>query len=139
MQTHALPYLNFAGEAREALEFYKSCFGGETQIMPIGGSPMEGQFPAEKHGHVLHGQLNAGAFVVMASDMTPGPLQAGNNFGIVVACATEDECRGYWEKLSAGGHIYDPLGMKFWGALSGTCTDRFGVRWMVGWDPKTAQ
>ncbi|WP_460569238.1 VOC family protein [Flaviaesturariibacter terrae] len=138
MQTHTIPYINFNGEARAALEFYKDCFGGELQLLEIGSSPMAQHFPPEAHTRIMHGQLNNGAFVLMGSDLTPPPYTAGNNFAVMVACATEDECRRYFDKLSDGGHVYDSLKMQFWGALFGVVTDRFGVRWSIGWDPKTA-
>ncbi|RYY81723.1 MAG: VOC family protein, partial [Chitinophagaceae bacterium] len=73
MQTHSVPYLNFNGEAREALQFYKDCFGGELQLLEVANSPMAQHFPPEKHNNIMHGQLNNGAFVVMCSDMTPPP------------------------------------------------------------------
>jgi PhnB protein len=135
MNTHLIPYLNFNGNAREALSFYKDCFGGDLQLMTIAGSPMEAHFPPEKQQNILHGQLNSASVVLMASDVTPGPYQAGNNSGIMVACATEAECRKLFDALAAGGQVFDPLGIKFWGALFGVLTDRFGCRWMLGWDP----
>ncbi|TCJ13373.1 VOC family protein [Flaviaesturariibacter flavus] len=138
MQTHAIPYLNFNGQAREALEFYKNCFGGELQLLEVGASPMAERFPAEAHGRIMHGQLNNGAFVLMASDMFPGPYATGNNFSVMVACATEEECRRFFEKISEGGNVFDSLKIQFWGALFGVVTDRFGVRWNIGWDPKSA-
>lgn len=138
MHTHAIPYINFDGQAREALAFYKDCFGGELQLLEVGNSPMAQHFPPERYSYIMHGQLNNEHFVLMASDLTPPPFTAGNNFAVMVACATEEECRRYFEKLSEGGHVYDPLKMQFWGALFGVVTDRFGTRWSIGWDPKAA-
>lgn len=137
MQTHAIPYVNFNGNTREALNFYKDCFGGELQLLEVGGSPMAAHFKEDQQQLIMHGQLNNGGFVIMASDMTPPPFTAGNNYSVMVACATEAECRSFFDKLSDGGHVFSPLRIEFWGALFGVVTDKFGVRWNVGWDPKT--
>jgi PhnB protein len=138
MQTQAIPYVNFNGQAREALHFYKECFGGELQLLEVGASPMAPHFPPEAQNRIMHGQLTSGSFVLMASDLTPPPYTAGNNFAVMVACATEEECRRFFAHLSEGGQVYDSLKVQFWGALFGVVTDRFGLRWSIGWDPGTA-
>jgi PhnB protein len=49
---------------------------------------------------------------------------------------SEDESRKLFEKLSAGGKVTVPLDKMFWGAYFGMVTDKFGVQWMVSYDPK---
>ncbi len=68
----------------------------------------------------------------MGADTPPGMEHSpGNNFSVSLSGDDEDELRGYWEKLSAGGSVSVPLEKQMWGDVFGMCTDRFGISWMV--------
>jgi PhnB protein len=43
----------------------------------------------------------------------------------------EEEIRGYFEKLSAGGAITMPLEKAMWGDSFGMLKDKFGIQWLV--------
>jgi PhnB protein len=123
------PYIHLSNNAREALDFYKSVFGGDVQVMPFGDMAHD---PSERDS-VMHGQLNApNGFVLMASD-TPASMrgQPGSNMTISLSGDDESELRGYWDKLSAGGNVSVPLEKAPWGDSFGMLTDRFGTPWMV--------
>jgi len=51
------PYLGFNGQARQALEFYRSCLGGTLDLMPVASSPVAAQIPAHMQDFILHGSL----------------------------------------------------------------------------------
>ena len=123
------PYLSFTSNAREAMDFYRSVFGGEVQVMPFGDMAHE---PSQRD-MVMHAQLNApNGMVLMASD-TPPEMErtVGNNISVSLSGNEETELRGYWDKLAAGGNIAYPLAKAPWGDTFGMLTDKFGVPWMV--------
>ncbi len=110
MPTRLNPYLNFQGTAREALEFYKSVFGGELTISTYaeGGMPHD---PADKD-KVMHGQLvSPGGYWLMCSDNPPGmPFIPGNTVTVSLSGDADDELRGYWNKLLEGGSAHRSSG-----------------------------
>ena len=124
------PYISFAGNARQAMEFYQSVFGGELALDTFG---KYGSADADYADQIMHGQLEtAKGFTLMCSDTPPGmkDVTAGNN--IVVSLSGDDpELREYWEKLSGTGTISTPLEKQVWGDEYGACTDQFGIEWMV--------
>lgn len=129
------PYLNFRGQAKEALEFYHSVFGGELTVSSFAELGMD-DVPEAERGLVMHGQLETPAgFTLMASDV-PSHMDyvAGTNqFSISLSGPSDDdaELRGYWQKLGEGGTIVEPLATAPWGASFGMLTDRFGINWLV--------
>ncbi len=125
------PYINFDGKAREAMEFYKAAFGGELVINTFGESGMatDGGDP----NGIMHAQLIApNGMTLMASDTPPGwSVIPGNYMSISLSGDNHVELSGYWEKLSVGGTIDQPLVQAPWGDTFGMLTDKFGIRWMV--------
>ena len=124
------PYIRFDGNAREAMEFYESVFGGSLRVMTFG--EFGGDDPSVADG-TMHALLETdGGFTLMASDGPPGTTATvGDNMSISVSGDDADELRGYWEKLSEGGTVEMPLEKQMWGDEYGMCVDRFGVNWMV--------
>lgn len=131
MTTRLNPYLGFRDQAREAMEFYRSVFGGEVQLSTFGESGMpHDPSDADK---VMHAQLETpDGLVLMASDL-PSSMEADEGSSISISLSGDDEAelRGYYEKLAASGEATMPLAKAPWGDLFGMCTDRFGVRWLV--------
>ena len=125
------PYLSFRDTARQAIEFYKSVFGGEVTINTF--AELQGSEDPAEQDKVMHSMLTAdNGFVLMASD-TPNSMEytQGNNISISLSGDDEAELRGYWEKLAEDGTISLPLEKAPWGDSFGMCIDRFGVSWMV--------
>ncbi|MFI9007765.1 VOC family protein [Actinosynnema sp. NPDC053489] len=130
MASRLNPYVHFAGNAREALEFYESVFGGTLRISTSGEY---GQADAPEAGEVVHGQLETpGGYTLMCADTPPGmPHNPGDTISISLSGDDADELRGYWSKLSGGGTVTVPLERQAWGDEFGSCQDRFGIRWVV--------
>ena len=131
MSVQLSPYLSFRDDAREAMEFYQSVFGGELASNTFAEFQASDD-PAEQD-KIMHSMLTTkGGMVLMASD-TPKQMDhtPGNNCSLSLSGEDEGELRGYWEKLSAGGSVTMPLGPAPWGDTFGMCTDRFGVHWLV--------
>jgi PhnB protein len=129
MPSRLNPYVNFDGNARQAMEFYKDVFGGTLRVNTFGEYGMSGP-DAEK---IMHSQLETpSGFTLMASD-TPSGMQRnpGDTIAISLSGDDADELRGYWEKLSAGGQVTMAFEKQMWGDEFGMCVDRFGVPWMV--------
>ena len=122
------PYLNFNGNAREAMTFYQRVLGGELAISTFaefgGGEGGDG---------VMHAQLETpDGFTLMASDTGPGmgEVTAGSNFAVSLS-GDDESLRGYWQGLSEGATVTMPLEKQMWGDEFGMLTDRFGIAWLV--------
>ncbi len=125
------PYLSFKDNAREAMEFYKSVFGGELDLRTF-KDLHAAQDPSEEN-LIMHSVLEApGGLTFMASD-TPKRMEykPGNTFNMSLSGDDEALLSGYFEKLSAGGTVTMPLEKAVWGDTFGMCVDKFGVQWLV--------
>lgn len=125
------PYIAFQDQARPALEFYHSVFGGELALDTFAEFDM-GQDPSE-NDLIMHGQLETPAgFVLMAAD-TPSTMPYTPATGISISISGDDEgeLQGYWDALVEGGTIGMPFETPPWGGRFGMLTDRFGIDWMI--------
>lgn len=130
MPTKLNPYISFRDNTRQAMDFYKSVFGGELDLRTFkdfGAS----QDPSEDN-LIMHSVLESGAITIMASD-TPARIEfkPGNNFNMSLSGDNETELRGYWEKLSDGGTVTMALEKAIWGDIFGMCRDKFGTQWLI--------
>jgi PhnB protein len=125
-------HLNFRGDARAALEFYRSVFGGDLAVVTYKDAGNV-QDPAEAD-QVMWGQVvTDDGFHVMAYDV-PARLpydQGENSFFLSVRGETAQEITAYWEKLSAGATVVQPLAPAQWASLYGMLKDRFGLVWVM--------
>ena len=130
MPSRLNPYISYAGNARQAMEFYQQVFGGDLTLHTFGeyGAP-----DAPEADKIMHGMLEApNGFTLMGADTPPGmEHKPGTNMTVSLSGDDADELRGYWEKLSAGGNVSVPLEKQMWGDEFGMCEDQFGVPWMV--------
>ncbi|HVF33022.1 MAG TPA: VOC family protein [Acidimicrobiales bacterium] len=125
------PYITFGGNAREAIEFYLSVFGGEVSIMTFGEMPGVPTAPDEA-AKVMHSMLTGvNGLVLMAADAPKGSDFHPFNGSISLSGEDESTLRGYWEKLVEGGTVGEPLEQAPWGDTFGMCIDRFGIHWMI--------
>ena len=139
-------HLNFRGDARAALEFYASVFGGELTIATYGDFGMPAEVPGAQN--VVFGQVVAPeGFRVMAYDIPGGAgglPQAGASthrengatitdqpFFVSVRGESLAEIEGYWAALSVGASIVEPLAASAWSPGFGMLTDSFGVTWIL--------
>lgn len=132
-------YLNFPRQTEEAFLFYKSVFGTEFtgKIQRMGEVPaQEGQPPIQDADKnlVMHVELPIlGGYVLMGTDAPESMgfhVNFGNNSYINLEPDTREETDKLFQALSAGGKIDMPLQKMFWGGYYGSCTDKYGVRWM---------
>ena len=140
MPTLLNPYINFLDNAKEAMEFYRSVFGGELTSTTF----QEGGMPVDDTDQqlIMHSQLTtAKGFTLMGSDTPQHMRQDGaGRGGFTVSLSGDDEAEltGYWEKLADGATVTAPLEKAPWGDTFGMCTDKYGVDWMVNISPSAA-
>jgi PhnB protein len=123
------PYINFAGNAREALTYYHGILGGELQIWGFGEFGVL-DMPADG---VMHGQIDVNeGLTVMASDAMSGAEETWGGTRVYCALFGDDEptMRGWFDALAADGEVGVPLEKQVWGDTYGLVKDRFGVEWM---------
>ncbi|MFD4637015.1 VOC family protein [Lentzea sp. NPDC058436] len=146
MALNATAHLNFRGQAREALEFYRSVFGGQINVVTYADFGMPAEVPGAKN--VVFGEVVAdNGFRVLAYDV-PGanePVASGEPttrrengttitkepFFLSVGGASVDEVQPIWDGLSDGASVIEEFGPSQWAAGFGMLADRFGVTWIV--------
>ncbi len=140
METKLNPYLNFKDNTRQAMEFYKSIFGGELRMSTF-KEYHASQDPSEDN-KIMHADLETGnGIAIMAAD-TPNSMEynPGTNFALSLSGDPDNEAqlKGYFQKLASGGKVTMPLEKAAWGDTFGMCTDKYGVNWMVNIAAKKA-
>ncbi len=130
MASRLNPYISFAGDARQAMDFYERVFGGTLTLNTFGEFGAPDSPDADK---IMHGMLETdGGFTIMGADTPSGTSHsAGDNVAVSLSGDDADDLRGYWEKLADGGTVSVPLEKQMWGDEFGMCVDQFGVPWMV--------
>jgi PhnB protein len=133
------PYLHFSGNCEEAFNFYRSVFGGEFLILQrFSEEPSDVPSPESDAARIMHVALPIGeGQVLMGSDRpsSMGPTTSGDNVHLRVSPYSTEGARRIFDMLSEGGQITMPFEKAVGGAGFGMCTDRFGVNWMVNYDP----
>jgi PhnB protein len=147
MTIQTTTHLNFRGDARQALEFYQSVFGGHLVVNTYADLGMPADVPgADK---VVFGLVAAeNGFRVMGYDIpgqTEGSISGGGmtrrengttvtDQALFVSIGSDslDELQGYWDALVVGATIVEPLAASAWSAGFGMLTDQFGVTWSIG-------
>ena len=130
MTSRLNPYLNFNGNARQAIEFYASVFGGEATVSTFADFGAKDSPDADR---IMHGQLETdGGYTIMAADVT-SDMEYHPMAGCSISLSGDDAgaLRGYWEKLSASGTATMPMQKQAWGDEFGMCVDGYGVPWLI--------
>lgn len=131
MTSRLNPYLNFNGNAREAMQFYTSVFGGELNITTFAELGTDGP-DADR---VMHAMLHTNnGYTIMGADV-PSTMEyqpiSGTSVSISGDEADSAALHGYWAKLAADGTTTMPMAKQPWGDEFGMCVDKFGVPWMI--------
>jgi len=129
-----VPYLNFNGNAAEALAFYAGALDGKILYQQtFGESPMPST--EEMKHKIMHATFEAGNLVLMVSDCPPGQsVTSGTNISLSLNFPDMASIEKTFVALSHGGKITMELQDTFWGARFGMLTDRFGINWMFNYD-----
>jgi PhnB protein len=135
------PHINFNGNAEEAFTFYKSVFGGEfANIMRLKdlSSP---EFPVAENdaNKILHIALPIGKNVLMGNDVPESMGKTNENENrskISISAESKEEADKLFNGLSAGGQVEMPIADSPWGSYFGMFRDKYGIEWMIDFDPK---
>ena len=135
------PHINFNGNAEEAFTFYKSVFGGEFAIIMRFKDISSPEFPVtEKEANkIMHISLPIGKNVLMANDVPESMGRTNENENrskISISAESKEEADRLFNGLSVGGQIEVPIGDSPWGSYFGMFRDKYGIEWMVDFDPK---
>ena len=131
MPSRLNPYFEFPGNARQAMEFYKTVFGGKLDLQTFKENNMS--HAPWQDNNIMHAMLvvENGITIMGADMMDPAAASTGSNISVSLSGENKAELKGYYDKLSAGGEVTQPLVEAPWGDTFGMCTDKFGIKWMV--------
>jgi len=135
------PWINFNGNAEEAFTFYRSVFGGEfAKIIRFKDLASDDFSVAETEANkIMHIALPIGKHnVLMANDVPEfmGRVNENENRSkIVVSAESKEEADHIFNELSAGGEVEGPIGDGPWGTYAGMFRDKYGIEWIVEFDP----
>ncbi|MEW4305813.1 VOC family protein [Rossellomorea marisflavi] len=136
----SIVYLQFNGQAQEALSFYEKALQGTVQQVTFGAIPQDPPFPAEEQTMIMESRLDFSGNTIMISDVLPsmqavtGPISPGTNVIISLIDGDPDQNQTYFDHLSQGGTIIMPLSSVPWSSSFGMVKDRFGVIWKFNSD-----
>jgi PhnB protein len=126
------PYLSFRGNAREAMEFYQSVFGGKLDVSTFADAGGMG-VPDDEQGNVMHAMLEVPEVLTLMGADTPSHMDWAPATGMSVSLSGDDDAtlRGWWDSLTADGKTTVPLEVAPWGDAFGMVTDKYGIDWLV--------
>ena len=129
-------YINFKGNAREAVGFYADVFGVEKPVISTyGEQKSDFPLPDAVKDRVMHAELNIFGGSVMFSDVFDDQqYKVGNNISITLISADKEALEKAFNKLADGGQVGVELQQTFWSSLYGFVTDQYGIGWQVSHD-----
>lgn len=135
------PHINFNGNAEEAFTFYRSVFGGEFATIVRFKDLSSTEFPiAENEANkIMHIALPIGKNLLMGNDVPEFMGRTNENENrskIVISAESRKEADTLFNRLSVGGQVEMPIGDSPWGTYFGMFRDKYGIEWMVDFDPK---
>jgi PhnB protein len=135
------PHINFNGNAEEAFNFYKAVFGGEFAIIMRFKDMASAEFPVAENeaDKIMHIALPIGKNVLMANDVPESMGRVNENENrskISIGAESREEADKLFTGLSAGGSVEVPIAGSPWGSYFGMFRDKFGIEWMVDFDPR---
>jgi len=139
--TQVNPHINFNGNAEEAFTFYKSVFGGEfTKIIRFKDLPSNPDFPipASEAHKLMHIALPIGQGFLFANDILEmmGRVDENENRSkIAITAESKEEAHKLFDGLSKGGQVEMPMDENPDGTYFAMFRDKFGIEWMVKFDP----
>lgn len=136
------PYIHFNGNAEEAFKFYKSVFSGEfARVVRFKDMPIPGLSVSENEANkIMHIALPIGKNSMLMGSDTPEFMgrhnENENRSKISISAESKEEADKIFNGLSAGGKVEMPMADSLWGSYFGMFRDKYGIEWMVDFNPK---
>ena len=134
-------WINFNGNAEEALAFYKSVFGGEfAKIVRFKDIATE-EFPVpeKEENKIMYIALPIGQDAMLIANDVPEVLgqvnERENRSKIMVSAQSKQEAERLFSGLSEGGEVEGPMGDSPWGSYAGMFRDKYGIEWIIDYSP----
>ncbi|WP_342644404.1 VOC family protein [Mucilaginibacter sp. CSA2-8R] len=135
------PWINFNGNAEEAFIFYRSVLGGEfTKIVRFKDLQSdEFTISEEDANKLMYISLPVGKNNMLIANDVPGFMgrvaENENRSKIHLAAQSREEAEKIFAGLSAGGAVEGPIGDSPWGTYAGMFRDKYGIEWIIEFDP----
>jgi PhnB protein len=135
------PWINFNGNAEEAFTFYKSVFGGAFTKTVRFKDLASDEFPVPEAeaNKLMYIALPIGQQNVLIGNDVPefmGRVNENENRSkISVSADSREEADKIFNGLSVGGSVEGPIGDGPWGTYAGMFRDKYGIEWIVEFDP----
>lgn len=134
------PYLNFNGNAKEAMTFYAKCLGGTVEAMfTFGETPAGEHFGPDAQHLIMHASISLpGGQHLFASDAPPDKYEQPSGTYVSINVDDPAEAERIFAELADNGSVEMPIGTTFWAERFGSVADRFGTKWMVNCEKEPA-
>jgi PhnB protein len=135
------PYINFNGNAEEALTFYESVFGGEFGPIVRFKDIASAEFPVPENeaDKIMRITLPIGGNTLIANDVPASMGRVNENENrskIAVTAESKEEADRIFKGLSEGGEVEMPMAQSPWGTYFAMFRDKFGIEWTVEFESK---
>ena len=128
-----IPYLNFTGQAKEALALYSKALNGQVVFSQTYAESGQ-ETNSEMQDKIMHASFVAGDLNILVSDVEKHQVVIGDNISLSMDFDNPEEQEKVFIALSEGANIVMPLEDTFWGARFGMLKDKFGITWMFNYD-----
>jgi PhnB protein len=133
------PYLNFNGNAEQAIKHYEAALGAKADNVMRFGDAQGMVVPPGAKNRVMHARLHVGNGMFMVSDTPPDrPATAGSNAWVCLDFDDAADMKTKFDALAKGGNVTMPVQDTFWGATFGMLIDQFGIQWMFNCEKRKA-
>jgi PhnB protein len=135
------PHINFNGNAEEAFNFYRSVFGGEfTKIIRFKELSGPGFQASENEANkIMYISLPVGKNILIANDVPESLGRTNENENrskISISAESREEADYLFNELSENGQVEVPLTDAPWGPYFGMFRDKYGIEWIVTFEPE---
>lgn len=127
------PYLNFNGQAAEAVDFYEAVFGGTDKKIfrfeEMRDNPAAPSLNGEE-GWIDHAELTVNGTKINFCDMRM-PAAPSDMVSLMLHCETPEELAEIYKRLMAEGTAIMEMGPQFFARMYAWVRDKFGVGWQL--------
>lgn len=129
-------YLNFDGNAREVVNYYREVFETEAPFIQTFREGMAGyagfDMPEEDKDRVMHSALTIEGSALMVSDTFSGTNEyiQGNNISLALVTKDGEYLERAYTRMAEEGTVTMELGPVGWSPAYGMLIDKFGIAWL---------